>query len=334
MFRQGNSCLIETYFPCRFARQFGYDQLYIGNPNLRLSSSGTLFEGARAWYYFVAGCTGVKFSLPRKVPNLQVTLGFSSWYALASGRPGYNINCTYLREIKAKFESKRDSTNTRLPGVGDFVDSLSFPSDLNNLEEHGFEEERESITHPQIISRKRPHPHSTEIEPSVLKRSHHIPEFIREAEAVHQGANLLEAAFASVAVSEEAEVSLFRLPRDRRTTGSAMTSGGEPLQVNLETGEQHEAEAIEQETAPDATDVFNGQDDIVPEPQAASGTALGLEGETPALQEQLVSRQEEVPPASPTVLMPTTREPEPSPTTRLAPRSASQQSLDGQTPRT
>ena len=56
--------------------------------------------------------------------------------------------------------------------------------------------------------------------------SHHIPEFIGEAEAVQQGANLLEAAFASVAASEEAEVSLFRLSRDRRTTGSAVTSGG------------------------------------------------------------------------------------------------------------
>ena len=78
VFRQGNSCLIEPYFPSRFARQFGYGQLYIGNLNLRLSSSGTLFEGARAWYYFVVGYMGVKFSLPQKVPNLQVTLIFSN----------------------------------------------------------------------------------------------------------------------------------------------------------------------------------------------------------------------------------------------------------------
>ena len=31
--RQGNSCTIEPYMPNRFARQFGYDQLYVGNPN-------------------------------------------------------------------------------------------------------------------------------------------------------------------------------------------------------------------------------------------------------------------------------------------------------------
>ena len=27
---------LEPYLPCRFARQFGYDELYIGNPNPRL----------------------------------------------------------------------------------------------------------------------------------------------------------------------------------------------------------------------------------------------------------------------------------------------------------
>ena len=43
--------------PNRFARQFGYDQLYVGNPNAKLSFSGNLFEGAWAWYYSVAGGT-------------------------------------------------------------------------------------------------------------------------------------------------------------------------------------------------------------------------------------------------------------------------------------
>jgi len=104
-----------------------------------------------------------------------------------------------------------------------------------------------------------------------------------------------------------------------------------------------EAANIEQEIAPDATNVTAGQGDVMPEPQTASGTTLGSKGEThflptspavAALQEQLVSRQEEVPPASPTVMMPTTREPEPSPTTGLAPRGASQQSLDVHTPQT
>ena len=48
VFRQGNLCSIEPYLPCRFARQFGYDQLYVGNLNLHLRVSGNLYEGARA----------------------------------------------------------------------------------------------------------------------------------------------------------------------------------------------------------------------------------------------------------------------------------------------
>ena len=50
IFWQGNSCTIEPYMPSRFARQFGYDQLYVGNPNAGLCFSGNLFEGSRTWY--------------------------------------------------------------------------------------------------------------------------------------------------------------------------------------------------------------------------------------------------------------------------------------------
>lgn len=37
--------LLESYLPSQFARQFGYDQLYIGNPNSQLSDEGNLFIG-------------------------------------------------------------------------------------------------------------------------------------------------------------------------------------------------------------------------------------------------------------------------------------------------
>jgi len=48
VFWQGDSCTIEPYMLSRFARQFGYDQLYVGNLNTRLCFSGNLFEGAWA----------------------------------------------------------------------------------------------------------------------------------------------------------------------------------------------------------------------------------------------------------------------------------------------
>lgn len=37
VYRLGNHYVIKLYIPSRFARQFGYDQLYIGNPSLELA---------------------------------------------------------------------------------------------------------------------------------------------------------------------------------------------------------------------------------------------------------------------------------------------------------
>ena len=45
---------VKPYVPSHFARQFGYDQLYVSNPNAGLCFSENLFKGARAWYYRVA----------------------------------------------------------------------------------------------------------------------------------------------------------------------------------------------------------------------------------------------------------------------------------------
>ena len=82
IFQQGNSCTVEPYMSCQFAWQFGYAQLYIGNPNTNFSFCGNLFEGTRAWYYSVAGGTGAIFTLPHKTPNSYVSLIFvrgTSW---------------------------------------------------------------------------------------------------------------------------------------------------------------------------------------------------------------------------------------------------------------
>jgi len=85
IFRQGNSCTIEPYMPSRFARQFGYDQLYVSNPNAGLCFSENLFEGARAWYYSVARGTKAIFSLPHKTPNCYTSLSFCTWYSRLVG---------------------------------------------------------------------------------------------------------------------------------------------------------------------------------------------------------------------------------------------------------
>ena len=58
----------RAFMPSHFARQFSYDQLYVGNPNAGLYFSGNLFEGAQAWYYSVAGGTKAVFSLLSRRP--------------------------------------------------------------------------------------------------------------------------------------------------------------------------------------------------------------------------------------------------------------------------
>ncbi|XP_020250822.1 uncharacterized protein LOC109828202 [Asparagus officinalis] len=84
VFRSKNICRIEPYFPCRFARQFGYDQLYIGNPNKWLINCGGLIDGVRAWFWNVAGCTGARFSLPVAEPGLYLTFLYCRWILAAN----------------------------------------------------------------------------------------------------------------------------------------------------------------------------------------------------------------------------------------------------------
>src|SRR4051812_32373749 len=85
LFRREMECRIEPYTPSRFARQFGYDQLYVGNPNSDLAARGTLLEGARAWFYSTAGGTGVTFLLLSLQPKLLCSLNFGYWFLAATG---------------------------------------------------------------------------------------------------------------------------------------------------------------------------------------------------------------------------------------------------------
>jgi len=107
--------------PNRFGRQFRYDQLYVGNPNLDLRFSGNLFEGARAWYFNVVGRSEARFNLPQKTLNSNTNLGFCTWYVIADSVPGYNINNTCIKWIKAMFQAKKGSKNFSLKEMDEFL---------------------------------------------------------------------------------------------------------------------------------------------------------------------------------------------------------------------
>jgi len=120
VFRQGNSDTVEPYMPCRFAGQFGYDQLYIGNPNLNLCFCGNLFEGAWAWYYSIAGGTGAVFNLPHKTPNSYASLDFCKWYFMANKVSGFGINISCIKGIKSMYKAKVGSKGCRIRGMTEY----------------------------------------------------------------------------------------------------------------------------------------------------------------------------------------------------------------------
>lgn len=57
----GDVCELAPYFPIRFARQFGYDQLYVCNPYNGLAHCDNLIDGAKVLRYFIMFSTSVTF---------------------------------------------------------------------------------------------------------------------------------------------------------------------------------------------------------------------------------------------------------------------------------
>ena len=76
---------------------------------------GSLFEGARAWYYSVAGGTGAVFTLPHKMPNF-ISLGFCTWNIIANKVPGFRINTSCIKGIKSIYKAKEGSKDFQMQG--------------------------------------------------------------------------------------------------------------------------------------------------------------------------------------------------------------------------
>ena len=126
MYRSGDTCYLEPYVPSRFARQFGYDQLYVGNPNTSLAFMGSLIGGARTWWFYIAGCTEARLCMPLRSPNLQTILGFYQWYRTSNFTPiGFSINSFGMklisRRLKRKVTERGEGKSVRVPGLGEFV---------------------------------------------------------------------------------------------------------------------------------------------------------------------------------------------------------------------
>jgi len=118
---------LEPYVISRFARQFRYDQLYVGNPNLNLAFMGSLIDGACAWRFFIAGCTEARLRMLLRTPNLLTTLSFCQWYATSNSTLlEFNVNNSGVKlisqRLKQTVSEKRESKRVRVPGIEEFVD--------------------------------------------------------------------------------------------------------------------------------------------------------------------------------------------------------------------
>ena len=126
VYRSGDTCYLEPYVPSQFARQFGYDQLYIGNPNTNLAFMGSLIDGARAWRFYIAGCTEARLCMSLRTPNLQTTLRFCQWYRTSNSTPTrFSINSfgvkLIFRRLKRKVTERGEGRRVRMSGLGEFV---------------------------------------------------------------------------------------------------------------------------------------------------------------------------------------------------------------------
>lgn len=90
--------------PNRFACQFGYDQVYVGNANFELSHQGSLINGVRAWYFTIAGGNGTMSLFSPKDPRLNFTLGFFKWYTAVNQTPGMRLRTSCMKEFIAKLK--------------------------------------------------------------------------------------------------------------------------------------------------------------------------------------------------------------------------------------
>lgn len=106
VFRTRNRCVIEPYLPCRFARQFRYDQLLVGNPNVSLGYHRNLLKGASKWYYSIAGDTRDSFVLIGEKPRRHLLLGFRRWHVGTNQTTNFCLPSSCVANIVAYFEEK------------------------------------------------------------------------------------------------------------------------------------------------------------------------------------------------------------------------------------
>ena len=131
VYRSGDIGYLEPYVPCRASLDMTNSTLAIRTP------MGSLIDDARAWRYFITGCTEAWLCMPLRTPNLLMTLGFCQWYKTSNSAPTrFNPNSFGLKWIskrmKQKLTAKEDGKRVRVPGIPELI--VAADSEVSNTE--------------------------------------------------------------------------------------------------------------------------------------------------------------------------------------------------------
>ena len=130
----------------------------MGNLNTGFCFSGNLFEGARVWYFHVAGGMGATFSLPQPSPNLYTSLSFCTWYVIAEMVPGYEINASCVKVIKTTYSAYKGSKTVRKKRMNEY---LKAEKEVGAYEAAGRVVEERSVRKSRQAVAKRANPSSS-----------------------------------------------------------------------------------------------------------------------------------------------------------------------------
>jgi len=103
---------------------------------------------------------GARFNLPQKTPNSYASIGFCVWHIIANLVPGYNRNNTCIKKIKALYQAKKGSKNTRLKRMNEFLEAelevgQAKTADISGYGEEIAEESRPKCSGGMIMKRTR-----------------------------------------------------------------------------------------------------------------------------------------------------------------------------------
>jgi len=112
---------------------------------------GSLIDGARAWRFYIAGCTEAQLCMPLSTPNLQTTLGVLSVVQTSNSTPTeFSINYFGVklisRWLKRKVTERGEGRRVRVPGLREFVATAD--SEASNAENPCFEEKADAEVPP------------------------------------------------------------------------------------------------------------------------------------------------------------------------------------------